>query len=47
VEVREGLTADRGWSDTKILEIGSDYILGVWADDLGVEQVRLYRIEKQ
>jgi len=29
-----------------ILEIGRDYVLGVWVDDLGVEQVRLYRIEK-
>lgn len=47
VEIPEGLTVGRGWSDTQILEIGSDYILGVWADDYGVEQVRLYGIEKQ
>jgi hypothetical protein len=47
VEIPEGLTAGSGWSDTRMLEIGSDYILGVWADDYGVEQVRLYGIEKQ
>lgn len=28
------------------MEIGPDYLLGVWVDELGVEQVRLYRIEK-
>jgi len=28
------------------MEIGEDYILGTWIADLGVEQVRLYRIEK-
>jgi len=27
-------------------EIGPDFLLGVWADELGVEQVRLYRIIK-
>jgi hypothetical protein len=47
VEIPEGLTAGRGWSDTQMLKIGSDYILGVWANDYGVEQVRLYGIEKQ
>lgn len=26
------------------LEIGRDYVLGVWADELGVETVRLYRM---
>lgn len=29
------------------MEIGPDYLLGVWVDDLGVEQVRLYGIEKE
>ena len=28
------------------LEIGSDYVLGVWVDELDVERVRLYRLEK-
>jgi hypothetical protein len=29
-----------------VLNIGSDYILGVWVGDYGVEQARLYRIQK-
>ena len=28
------------------LEIGEDYVLGVWVDDFGVEQVREYRLVK-
>ncbi len=28
------------------LEIGDDYMLGVWTDDLDVQYVRMYRIEK-
>jgi hypothetical protein len=31
-------------SGLRVLEIGPDYVLGRWADDLGVEQVRLYRL---
>ncbi len=30
----------------EIAEIGSDYIVGVWMDDLGVEFVRLYSLHK-
>lgn len=29
-----------------VLDIGPDYLLGVWRDDLDVEHVRLYRLEK-
>jgi hypothetical protein len=29
-----------------IFQIGEDFLLGVWVDELGVEQVRLYRIER-
>lgn len=29
-----------------VKEIGSDYILGLWVDDLGVEYVQLYFLEK-
>ncbi|UCD24507.1 MAG: hypothetical protein JSW51_00895 [Gemmatimonadota bacterium] len=29
-----------------IYQIGEDFLLGVWVDELGVEQVRLYRIER-
>ena len=28
------------------MEIGEDYILGVWTDDLDVQYVRMYRITK-
>ena len=31
---------------TALLEIGKDYVLAVWENELGVEQVRLYRILK-
>ena len=27
-------------------EIGADYVLGVWLDDLDVQHVRMYRLEK-
>ena len=30
----------------EVKDIGDHYLLGVWTDDLGVEQVRQYRIEK-
>ena len=29
-----------------VAEIGSDYVAGVWVDELGVEYVRLYALEK-
>ena len=29
-----------------VYEIGVDYLLGVWVDELDVEQVRLYRIDR-
>lgn len=47
VAVPDGLPWDRGGYDKQLIEIGPDYFLGVWTDDLGVEQVRLYRIEKK
>ncbi|HSG82550.1 MAG TPA: hypothetical protein VLC48_09885 [Gemmatimonadota bacterium] len=28
----------------QVMEIGSDYVLGVWSDELGSEQVRLYEL---
>ena len=28
------------------MEIGEDYILGVWTDELDVQYVRMYRINK-
>ena len=28
------------------MEIGEDYVLGVWTDDLDVQYVRMYRINK-
>ena len=30
----------------RVHEIGSDYVLGVWRDDLGVESVRMYALER-
>ena len=30
----------------RVTEIGRDYVLGVWTDDLDVEQVRLYALHK-
>ena len=30
----------------RAMQIGSDFVLGVWKDDLDVEHVRLYRLEK-
>ncbi|HEX2188703.1 MAG TPA: hypothetical protein VHG51_07370 [Longimicrobiaceae bacterium] len=30
----------------RVLEIGGDYLLGVWRDELDVEHVRLYRLDK-
>lgn len=35
-----------GWGPGPGFEIGDDYILGVWRDELGVEHVRLYALEK-
>ncbi len=37
---RDGLSASGG------LEIGDDYVLGVWRDEQGVEYVRMYALEK-
>lgn len=44
VELPPGLPWIRGL--TALIEIGTDYVLGVWEDEVGVEQVRLYRILK-
>jgi len=30
----------------RMLDVGSDYLLGVWQDDLDVEYVRLYRLDR-
>lgn len=46
VELPEGLVVPFGEPDRQIIEIGTDYVLGVWSDEYGVEQVRLYSIEK-
>jgi len=47
VTLPPGLPLTRGTGLlTSVLDIGSDFLLGVWVDDLGVEQVRLYRIDK-
>ena len=47
VELPPGMPWLRGLAlRTALLEIGTDYVLGVWEDDLGVEQVRLYRLLK-
>ena len=46
LDLPDGLPAGRGQLYLPWMEIGSDYLLGVWVDDLGIEQVRLYRIEK-
>jgi len=47
VAIPEGLPWVRAGFDRQLVEIGTDCLLGVWTDDLGVEQVRLYRIEKR
>ncbi len=40
---------DRGFHPVQApeLEIGDDYVLGVWKDELGVEYVRMYGISKE
>jgi sugar lactone lactonase YvrE len=30
----------------RVLEIGRDYVLGVWQDELDVEYVRMHRLER-
>lgn len=45
VAVPSGLPELRG-SLAQPLEIGSDYVLGTWTTELGVPQVRLYRLIK-
>ena len=47
VDIPEGLPESRGYPHEQVIEIGSDYLLGVWTGDYGVEEVRLYRIEKR
>jgi len=46
IELPDGLLLPFGEPDKQTVEIGSDYVLGVWSDDYGVEQVRLYGLEK-
>ena len=31
----------------RVTEIGEDYLLGIWTDELDVEQVRMYRLYKE
>ncbi len=47
-EVRLPPGLDRGTHETldPSLEIGTDYVLGIWSDELGVEVVRLYGLIK-
>lgn len=33
-------------ADGRVFEIGDDYVLGVWRDDLDAEQLRLYPLSK-
>ena len=47
VDIPEGLPWRRGDNLQQLIEIGTDYLLGVWADDFGVQQVRVYPIEKR
>jgi hypothetical protein len=47
VDLPEGLPQSRGDPYQQLIEIGSDYLLRVWTDYYGVEQVRLYRMEKR
>lgn len=46
VDLPNGLPETRGGLFQPWLDIGPDYVLGVWVDELGVEQVRLYSINK-
>lgn len=46
VDLPDGLPETRGGLFQPWVEIGPDYILGVWVDEFGVEQVRLYEINK-
>jgi hypothetical protein len=48
------LDADGAWLGTvetpaglAVMEVGADYVLGVWRDELDVEHVRLYRLDKR
>jgi hypothetical protein len=34
-------------SKFRVQEIGEDYVLGVWRDDLDVESVRVYGLRRQ
>lgn len=46
VDIPDGLPELRMAAYYHLMEIGSDFLLGVWTDQVGVEQVRLYRIKK-
>lgn len=46
VELPPGLARSGPGPFEPWLEIGADYVLGVWRDELDIDQVRLYRIEK-
>ena len=46
VALPDGLNRGSHPLQAPYLEIGLDYVLGVWTDDLGVETVRMYAIEK-
>jgi hypothetical protein len=46
IDLPPGLPESRGGLFQPWIDIGPDYLLGVWTDDYGVEQVRLYRIKK-
>ena len=47
LDLPEGLPELRWDFSRQLIEIGADYLLGVWTDDYDVEQVRLYRIDKR
>lgn len=46
VDIPGGLPQIRVAFDYQLMEIGPDFLLGVWTDQVGIEQVRLYRIMK-
>lgn len=47
VRLPAGLDRGTHASTAPQLEIGDDYVLGVWRDELGLEMVRLYEILKR
>ena len=46
IDLPEGLPSTRGGLFQPWIEIGPDYLLGVWVDEYRIEQVRLYGLEK-